>query len=126
MRTRRSPGTERLREGPLRLFRLAEEIARLKGEADWTGGKRAITLAKQDSQRVVLLALRAGARVDEHLAAGALTVQVLEGRVQLTAGGERRTLSGGELLAVEAGLPHDVEAVDESVLLLTLAQPVGR
>ena len=74
MRMQRSPGTERLREGPLRLFRLADEIARLKGEADWTGGKRAITLTKQDGQRVVLLALRAGAKLDEHLAAGALTI----------------------------------------------------
>lgn len=123
MTTRPHPGTERPLAAPLMLFRLPEEVARLKGEPGWTGGKRAITLTKQGGLRVVLIALRAGATLDEHLAAGALTVQVLEGRVRFDAGGETRALVPGELLALEPGLPHDVQAVDESVFLLTLAQP---
>lgn len=80
MTNRPHPGTERLLAAPLLLFRFAEEVARLKGEPDWAGGKRAITLTKQGGLRVVLIALRSGATLDEHVAAGALTVQVLEGR----------------------------------------------
>jgi quercetin dioxygenase-like cupin family protein len=126
MTPRPHPGTDRPLAAPLLLFRLPEEVSRLKGEPDWTGGKRTITLTKQGGLRVVLIALRAGATLDEHLAAGALTVQVLEGSVRFAAGGETRSLVPGELLALEPGLRHDVQAVDESVFLLTLAQPVER
>ena len=126
MTTRPHPGTERLLAAPLLLFRLPDEVVRLKGEPDWAAGKRAITLTKQGGLRVVLIALRPGATLDEHLAVGALTVQVLEGRVRFDAGGETRVLMPGELLALEPGLRHDVQAVDESVFLLTLAQPVER
>ena len=124
MTTRPHPGSERPLASPVLRFRLAEEVARLRAEPDWTSGKRAITLTKQQGLRVVLLALRAGAALHEHLTAGALTIQVLEGRLRLDAGGETREIVAGELLALEPGLLHDVHAVDESVFLLTLAQPV--
>ncbi len=126
MTHRPHPGSERPLAAPLLQFRLADEVARLQGEQGWTAGKRAITLAKQGGLRVVLIALRAGAALDEHLAAGALTLQVLEGRVGFDAGAETRALLPRELLVIEPGLPHDVRALDESVFLLTLAQPIER
>jgi len=49
---------------------------------------------------------------------------VLEGRVRFAAGDETRVLVPGDLVALEPGLSHDVQALEESVLLLTLAQPV--
>jgi len=120
------PGNERSLSAPVLLLNLLEELRRLRSEPDWTGGKRTITLTKQGGLRVVLVALHAGASMEEHLAAGAMTAQVLEGRVHFVVGGETRTLSPGELMAVEPGLPHTVQAVEESAFLLTLAQPVER
>jgi quercetin dioxygenase-like cupin family protein len=117
------PRTERPLAARLLQFSLPNEIARLKSESDWTGGKRAITLVNEGNLRVVLIALLAGGALDEHVAAGAFTAQVLAGSVRFTAGEETRTLTTGDLLALEAGLSHDVRAVDECVLLLTLAQP---
>lgn len=122
MEHRPHPGTERPLAGPTLFFHLQDEVARLREEPDWTAGRRAITLAKHSGLRVVLTALRAGAVLDEHLAAGALAVQGLEGRIRFQAGGETRTLGPGDLLVLEPGLPHSVRADEESVFLLTVAQ----
>ena len=122
MTSRPHPGTDRPLAAPALHFRLQEELRRLRGEPDWTSGRRSITLAKHGGLRVVLIAMLAGATLDEHVAAGALTVQVLEGRVRFTAGGETLMLVPGELLALEPGLPHEVHAMDASAFLLTLAQ----
>ena len=126
MPRRPHPGTDRSLEGPVLHFRLLEELHRLKDEPNWKGGKRTITLTKQAGLRVVLVALLAGGTLDQHLAAGALTLQVLEGRLRLAAGGETRTLLPNELLVLEPALPHEVQAEDASAFLLTLAQPPGR
>ena len=121
MTPRPHPGTDRSVAGPMLLFRLPDELRRLRSEPNWTGGRRTITLAKQGDLRTVLMALRAGARIEEHQSTGALTVQVLEGRVSFTVGGETHTLVPGDLLAIEPGLPHTVQAEEESAFLLTLA-----
>src|SRR5512147_2454341 len=67
MTQRPHPGSDRALAGPVMQFSLFEEIERLKAEPDWTAGRRSITLAKQSGLRVVLMVLRAGAKVDEHL-----------------------------------------------------------
>jgi quercetin dioxygenase-like cupin family protein len=64
--------------------------------------------------------------LDEHLATGGLTVQGLEGRVRFSTTSETHWLGPGEVLALEPELQHDVQAMEESVFLLTIAQPVGR
>lgn len=126
MTQRPHPVADRPVSAPLLPLRLPEEISRLKGEADWTGGKRSITLSKQGGLRVVLMALRAGATTGEHSAAGAITVHVLEGRIGFVAAGQTKELMAGDIVALEAGLPHDVQAVDESVFLLTLGQAAAK
>ena len=126
MEHRPHPGTGRPLAGPTLSFHLKEEVGRLRSEPDWTAGRRAITLAKHDGLRVVLTALRAGAVLEEHVAAGALAVQGLEGRIRFEAGGETRTLGPGDLLVLEPGLAHRVRAEEESVFLLTVAQPGDR
>lgn len=77
-------------------------------------------LLKERGLRVVLALLHAGTRLDPHHAPGPLTLQVLSGRVRLAAGRQALELGPGVLVALESALEHDVEAVEESALLLTL------
>jgi len=103
-------------------FRVEDEIARLKGEPTWSAGKRnAITLSK-GPLRVVLIVLKAGARLDEHRARGPMTLQVLSGSIRFRAGETRLELSTGQLIVLESILPHDVEALADAALLLTLIE----
>jgi quercetin dioxygenase-like cupin family protein len=104
-------------------FDLAGEVDRLKAETTWSTGQNARTLVKYDDLRVVLMALQARARLPEHKTEGRISVHVLSGHVQLRASGHTFDLRAGGLLALDQGMPHDLEALDESAVLLTIAWP---
>jgi quercetin dioxygenase-like cupin family protein len=73
--------------------------------------------------RQTMIALRAGTNLDEHESPGEATVQVLHGRVTLVAGGDRWNGSPGDLLLLP-DRRHALEAVEDSVVLLTVAKRV--
>ena len=112
------PMDERIME-----FDLPAEIHRLQAETKWSTGKNARTLIKYDDFRVVLTALQAKVRIPEHKADGRISVHVLSGHIQLQASGRTFSLRPGGLLAIDQGVPHAVEALEESAFLLTIAWP---
>ena len=108
---------------PVSQFQLDDEIARLKQEAAWQSGTRnAITLVKQGPLRVVLIVLRPGSNLEEHHAVGPLSLHILSGVLRVRTFGGAVDMGPGTVLALEAGLPHEVEALEESALLLSLVQ----
>jgi quercetin dioxygenase-like cupin family protein len=102
---------------------LAAEVDRLHGDATWKAGHSARTLIKFDDLRVVLIALAAGARVAEHKADGRISMHVLSGRIDIRAADRTFSLRSGGLLALDQAVPHDLHALEESALLLTIAWP---
>ena len=107
-------------------FDLPAEVHRLHSEETWTTGQNARTLIKYDDLRIVLIALRANARVPEHKTEGRISVHVLSGHIQVRAAGRTFNLRPGGLLALDHGVLHDVEALEESAFLLTIAWPGRR
>ena len=99
---------------------LDTELARLHDDPNWTKGHVARTLVKQDALRVVLIAIKADARIDEHKTEGPISIQPLRGRMRVAAAGESFTLGAGQLLTLEASVPHDVLALEDSAFLLTI------
>lgn len=71
--------------------------------------------------RQTMIALRAGFILNEHENPGEATVFVLSGRVSMTADGEAWNGSTGDLLVVP-DVRHALEAVGDSVVLLTVAK----
>jgi len=108
---------------PVLVFDLVGETARLHGEHAWQRGHNAKTLVKEPDLRVVLIALRAGGRLERHQVAGQISVQTLAGCVRLHTPGEIVDLPVGRLASLERDVPHDVEALEESAFLLTIAWP---
>jgi quercetin dioxygenase-like cupin family protein len=112
---------------PVLTFDLPAELAQLRGEPAWARGDRnAKTLVKEPDFRLVLVALKAGARLEEHLAPGRISIQTLEGQLRLRVAGEEVVLPAGHLVSLERDVPHDVEAEGESAFLLTIAWAGGR
>jgi quercetin dioxygenase-like cupin family protein len=104
-------------------FDILAEFHRLKAESAWSTGHNARTLIKYDDLRVVLIALQSTARIPEHQTEGRISVQVVSGHVQVRASGRTFNLRVGGLLALDGGVQHDVTALEESAVLLTIAWP---
>ena len=120
--THRRPHTPSM-AGPFLEFDLIFEVDRLHRESTWSTGQNARTLIKYDDLRVVLMALKAGTRIAEHKANGRISVQVLAGHIRLNASGRAFDLLPGSLLALDERAPHDLEALEESAVVLTVAWP---
>ena len=107
---------------PLLHLRLAEHLDRLRQEETWrTNGRNAITLTKEPTLRLVLLLLGKGTKMPEHQTAGPLTLQVLSGLVAFRVGDSTEEVGPGEVIVLESAIGHEIEALEESACLLTLA-----
>ncbi len=104
-------------------FDLMRELEQLHREPGWSSGQNAKTLVKYDDFRVVLTALKARARLPGHQTEGRISIQTVAGHIQVRAEGRTFDLPTGRLLALDQGLPHDVEALEDSAFLLTIAWP---
>ncbi len=108
---------------PFLEFDLTAEINQLHRETTWRTGRNAKTLMKYDDFRVVLTALQANMRIPEHKTEGRISVHMLSGHVRLNASGRTFDLRPGSLVALDQGSAHDMEALEESAFLLTIAWP---
>jgi quercetin dioxygenase-like cupin family protein len=78
------------------------------------------TLVRADHLEVFRLVLAAGKVAPVHKASGAITIQCLEGAVELEAHGQMQILRAGNMVYLSDGEPHAVKAVDDSSLLVTV------
>jgi quercetin dioxygenase-like cupin family protein len=104
-------------------FDLTAEVNQLRRETTWNTGRNARTLVKYHDLRVVLMAMQARMRTPEHRTDGRFSVHMLSGHVRLTASGRTFDLRPGSLVALDQGSSPDIEAVEESAFLLTIAWP---
>ena len=121
---RRPAAKERVLDAALLSFSIEEKVKQLQREKTWQSGDRnAVTLVKNPSTRVTLVALRKDASLHEHKVEGPITLYVVEGSIKFIVGGANCSLKRGGFLTLERTIPHDVEALEDSVILLTIIQP---
>jgi len=102
------------------LTRLGEDqLARARGASS---GRAAVTVhgGQEHDLRQTLIALAGGRSLGEHEAPGEATLQVLVGRVRLTAGGDTWEGAAGDHVVIPPHR-HDLAALTDAVVLLTVA-----
>jgi len=105
-------------------FNLGKEIAELHKEEAWgRTGRNSKTLAKQPDFRIVLIALKRGRHLEEHSADARISIYALSGHVKLQLPERAVDLPAGHLLVLDRALEHDLEALEESAILLTISWP---
>lgn len=96
---------------------------RLEGEVTYVAGSvvsRIITKARGGS--LTLFAFDAGQELSEHTAPFDALVQVLDGSVELTIGGQKVLARAGEAVLMPAGIPHAVHAPERFKMLLSMVR----
>jgi quercetin dioxygenase-like cupin family protein len=78
---------------------------------------------KEPTFRVILMHLATDHVIERHSAPGALGIQVLSGHVRIHAEGRSLDAPAGTMIVLEAGIEHDVQALQTTTLLLTIAWP---
>jgi quercetin dioxygenase-like cupin family protein len=118
--------TERPNSVTLNRYDLGGQFAKLRADAPIrTHGRDSFTLVRDPGMSVVLTVLNAGTHLSKHTAPGPITVLVLEGRIAFTAHGQRLELGPHCLVTLPTHVPHEVEALEESAILITIASPVS-
>jgi quercetin dioxygenase-like cupin family protein len=113
---------------PLLRFDLNHELELLRREESWgrETGRSSKTLAKYPDFRIVLVSMKAGSHMNDHKAEARISIQALEGKMVLHVPDQNPIeLSAGQLMTLDCGVHHDVEALAESAFLLTIAWSKG-
>ncbi|HEY0583476.1 MAG TPA: hypothetical protein VGE94_14930 [Chloroflexota bacterium] len=103
-------------------FDIATELMTLQQEPSWQNGDRnARTLVEKSGFRVVLTALKMGARLKAHQTAGWVSLYAVTGHLRVLVDGRVVELPPNHALVLARNEPHEVEAVEDSSFLLTVA-----
>ena len=111
---------------PVICLNLEEELQQLHHAAAWNeaSGRSAKTLAKYADFRIVLISMKAGSHMSQHQADGRISIQCLRGKLCIHLPSQAKAeMTAGQLLVLDCGIPHDVDAIDESAFLVTISWP---
>ncbi|CAN5642572.1 hypothetical protein BH23GEM8_BH23GEM8_16540 [soil metagenome] len=108
--------------GPILSLDLKERLAELRNEESYSrSGRAGRTLAKAGRFRLTLVAMSDGNQIGTHQADSPMTLHVLEGGIRFRTGKEEHELHSGQLLFFGPGDAHDIRAVGETALLITIS-----
>ena len=105
---------------------IGKELEKLKDAPSWQreSGRSSETLVKYNEFRIVLVRMKPGSYMSNHKAEGPISIHVIHGKIRVHLPGDRiEDLKVGDLLTLDRCLEHDVEALEESAFLLTIAWP---
>lgn len=110
---------------PFTLSELAEQQLQRAGEVSSGRSTTTVYGGRDCVLGQIMVALRKGAELAEHDNPGDATVHVLRGRARLGAGESWQDGAAGDLLVVPR-TRHNLEALEDTVVLLTIAKhPAG-
>tara|TARA_R110001599_G_scaffold64023_4_gene179339 strand:+ start:18682 stop:19011 length:330 start_codon:yes stop_codon:yes gene_type:complete len=80
-------------------------------------------LFKTQKLELMRLVLPRGKGMPEHAVPGVVTIQCMEGAIELHAHQTTQTVHAGELVYLAGGEPHALHAIEDSSVLLTIVLP---
>lgn len=81
---------------------------------------KTVALFKSEDLEVIRLVLLAGKSLPPHRVPGEITIQCIEGRIDVTVDGASQVLQAGQLLFLEGNTLHGVVALENASALVTI------
>jgi quercetin dioxygenase-like cupin family protein len=113
----RRPPRERF-AGPDRVFDLGEAFAALPGESVERHGHMQKTVYKHGRLTSAVFAFERAGRLERHRVDGEAVLLVLDGELTVTVEGEKRRLARGQMMLLDPGVEHEIEAQMQSRVLM--------
>ena len=104
-------------------FEVGKDLEDLRHGPEWEGGIARKVLIRYPDFQITLRRMKANTRIPEHQNPGRICIQTAFGHIQMHADDKLFDLPQGKMLVLDRAVSHDVEAVEESAFLLTVAYP---
>ncbi len=78
------------------------------------------TIVDAQHTNITLFAFDAEQTISEHITPYNALVQVPEGEIEITIGGELNVVKSGQTIVMPKGIPHSLLAKEKSIMILTL------
>lgn len=108
---------------PCAVVELTHEIAQLQADMSLKeeAGRKLKVLVKHLEFRIVLITMKAGSKWEGHKTNARILMQPLRGHIRFCTPGGTFDMRPGQLLMLDPGVVHSVDAQEESAFLLTLS-----
>jgi len=113
---------ERTIDAPSLLIDLPAFIRQIRSEEAWQKNDRnSITVFKTDDLRIVLGGFHKGAELIPHKAEGIMSIQLIEGILQVMTDDLTCELHRGQMIAIHKDSSYRAVALEETIYLLTMS-----
>lgn len=77
---------------------------------------------ESEFSKEIRIAMAKGQMMKEHQTKFPIVVHILEGHIDFGVSGEVHSMKKGSIIALEGNVPHDLKALEQSVVRLTLSK----
>jgi quercetin dioxygenase-like cupin family protein len=79
-------------------------------------------LLETENSKELRILLKKGQSMKEHQTPFPIVVEIFEGNIIFGVNGEKHNFKKGDMLSLEGSVPHDLEALSDSIIRLSLSK----
>lgn len=99
------------------------EIANLYKELEYKETKPVINVLFETSfTKEIRIAMQQGVLMKKHKTSFPIVIEIVEGKIDFGVNNKILNLEKGDLIALNGGVPHDLKAIENSIVRLTLTK----
>lgn len=79
-------------------------------------------LIETETSKEIRIVFKKGQQMKEHKTPFPIVVEIFKGAIEFGVNGKKQHLNAGKLIALEGGVPHDLIAMEDSIVRLSLTK----